>query len=179
MALLVLKELGMKKIIYALLAGDCVVDSLRWLASTRCQKLWVVQTVKDSEDCLQTGLPFLQKSFKVGFDGFNGIPRKRKKKKKEEKNPPKPIYMRNSYSGSLSLRSDLLPHIKFQSWMRKELHTFILLRYLDHSLKKFVFLLWQTTKFHSFLFCGIVIHQLLIWIRSAEDSISIRTRNKG
>lgn len=88
MALLVLKELGMKKIIYALLAGDCVVDSLRWLASTRCQKLWVVQTVKDSEDCLQTGLPFLQKSFKVGFDGFNGIPRKRKKKK-GRKEPPK------------------------------------------------------------------------------------------
>ena len=82
MALLVLKEFNMKKIIYALLAGDCVVDSLRQLSSTRCQKLWVVQAVKGSEDCLQTGLPFLQKSSRVGFDGFNGIPRKTKTKPK-------------------------------------------------------------------------------------------------
>jgi len=36
------------------------------------------------EDCLQTGLSFLQKSPRADFDGFNDIPRK---KEKEEKNP--------------------------------------------------------------------------------------------
>lgn len=148
MAVLVLKELDMKKIIYALLAGDRVVDSLRWLSSTRCQKLWVVQAMKGSEDCLQTGRLFLQKSSRVGSDGFNGIPRKKKKKLIFQK-----LYIWGSAIPThCPSASDLLPHIKFQSWMRKELYTFILLRCLDHSLKKFVFLLWQKKKKKSVTF---------------------------